>query len=181
MQLRKIAGPVLQTAPPLCSSDSPMAREYTSGQLESARTNLEVISKHVRDYMVAQGEWVECVQPTTQSALPQDMTTPASSSKSLGDLKVSSVNHVIKIWPAHYRQFGTFVTKMSDEDRDVLLITDSKIIQARIDANPREKALQAGAEEKVSLGQLGIRQGSPPRPSTWPLSKRRRTSPQPSP
>ena len=48
---------------------------------------------------------------------------------------------------------------MSDEDRDVLLIADSKIIQSRIDAHPREKALQASAEEKVSLSQLGIRQG----------------------
>ena len=46
---------------------------------------------------------------------------------------------------------------MSDEDRDVLIM-DSKVVQARIDAKLREKALQATAKE-VSLGQLGIRQG----------------------
>ena len=113
--------PDLQTAPPPCSSDLSVALEYTSSQLESTRTNLEVIFKHVREYMVTQGEWVECVQATTQSALPQDKTTPMASSKSLGvpitetiasllsaifahrsDLKGSSVNRVIKIWPAHW-------------------------------------------------------------------------------
>ena len=49
--------------------------------------------------------------------------------------------------------------KMTDADRDALQITDSKIVQAKIDSQPREKALQAAAEE-VSYGQLGIRQGS---------------------
>ena len=63
-------------------------------------------------------------------------------------------------WLSHFQQFGSFVTKMSDQDRDVLLIADPKVMQARVDAQPREKALQASAEEKVSLWQLGIRQGA---------------------
>ena len=49
---------------------------------------------------------------------------------------------------------------MSNEDRDVVLIADPKVVQARIDAQLREKALQGTAEEKVSLAQLGIWQGS---------------------
>ena len=52
------------------------------------------------------------------------------------------------MWPSHYCQFGTFITKMSDKDRDTLQITDPKVIQGRIDAGPREKDLQATAEEK---------------------------------
>ena len=76
LQLTEIAGRNLQTAPPPpCSSNPSVALEYTSSQLEYTQTNLEVISKHVRKYMVTQGECVECVQPITQSALPQDMTT----------------------------------------------------------------------------------------------------------
>ena len=73
------------------------------------------------------------------------------------DLKGSSVNHMLRIWPSHFQQFGSF---MSDEDRDVLLIADPKVVQSRIDAQPREKALHASAGEKVSLGQLGIKQGA---------------------
>ena len=48
---------------------------------------------------------------------------------------------------------------MSDKDRDVLQIADPKIIQGKIDAVPREKALQAIAEDMVALSQLSIRQG----------------------
>ena len=43
---------------------------------------------------------------------------------------------------------------------DTLQIADPKVIQDKIDAVPREKTLQATAEEKVALGQLCIRQGS---------------------
>ena len=96
-----------------------MSLEYMASQLESARTNVEVISKHVRDYVVTQGEWVECVQPTTQSALPQDMSTSVASSGCLdvpitetiasltaifehkGDLKEFLVNHVLRLWSSH--------------------------------------------------------------------------------
>ena len=49
---------------------------------------------------------------------------------------------------------------MSDEDRETLQIADSKVVQAKIHFQPREKALKAAAEEKVSFGQLCIRQGS---------------------
>ena len=47
---------------------------------------------------------------------------------------------------------------MSDADRDMLQIADPKVVQAKINSNPREKALQAAAE--VTLGQFGIQQGS---------------------
>ena len=76
------------------------------------------------------------------------------------DLKGSSINKVVRMWLSHYRQFGTFVTKMSDTDRDTLQIADPKVIQGKIDTVPREKALQATTEEKVAFGQLGIRLGS---------------------
>ena len=45
-------------------------------------------------------------------------------------------------------------------DRDTVQIAAPKIVQAKIDSQPREKALQAAAEEKVFYGQLGIRQWS---------------------
>ena len=117
---------------------------------------MEAISKHVRDYTVTQGEWEEYMQPTTQSAFAQQMTTSVASPGGLGvpiietiagfltaifehkgNLKGSSVNRVLRLWPSHFQQFRSFVTKMSDEDRDVLLIADSKVVQARLDAQPR--------------------------------------------
>ena len=109
-----------------------MDLEYTSAQLESAMNNLEVFSKHFREYMAEQGEWVECTQPPTQSAFPQDMSTVVAKSGGIGvpitqtivdlttimehtdDLKGSSVNKVLRMWPSHYKQFDTFVTKMSE-------------------------------------------------------------------
>ena len=129
--------------------------------------------------MADDGEWVECVQPTSQFTLPQDMSTLVALSGGMGvpvtlsvadrltaimehkgNHKGSSINKVLRMWPFHYQQFGSFVTKMSDTDRDALQIVDPKIVQAKIDSHPREKVLQAPAEEKVSYGQLGIRQGS---------------------
>ena len=53
-----------------------------------------------------------------------------------------------------------FVTKMSDADREVLQIEDPKLIQGQIDKLHRKKALQAMAKEKVSHGQLDIRNGA---------------------
>ena len=50
---------------------------------------------------------------------------------------------------------------MSDGDQETLQIADSKVVQGKIDAQPREKAIQASAKE-VAFGQLGIRQGSIP-------------------
>ena len=51
-----------------------MSLEYTSAQRESARTILEMLSKHVREYMAEQGEWVECVHPPLSVCLtPTDV------------------------------------------------------------------------------------------------------------
>ena len=75
MKLWEITGPEQQATFPPCSSSPPVSLEYTSGQPESTRTNLDVISKHVRDYMVTQGKWEKYVQPTTQSAPLKHMTT----------------------------------------------------------------------------------------------------------
>ena len=58
------------------------------------------------------------------------------------------------MWPSHFRQYGSFVAKMSDLDWDIL-----QIIQSLIDKLPWEKALQATAED-VSYGQLAIRNGA---------------------
>ena len=98
-----------------------------------------------------------------------------------GYLKMSSVNLVLRLWSSQFQQFESFVTKISDEDRDILLIMDPKIIQARIHVHPKKKALQATAEEKVSLGQLGIRQGSVAEANSNAKKRQRMTSPQPSP
>ena len=73
------------------------------------------------------------------------------------DLKGPSANKVLHMWPSHFHQFGTYVTKMSDKDREVLQISDPKIIQGKIDAVPVEMALQATAGEKFALSQIGIR------------------------
>ena len=129
--------------------------------------------------MAEQGEWVECVQPSAQSALPQLMSNMVAKSGGLGvpvtqtianllttimehkdDLKGSSVNKVLRKWPSHLCQFSTCVMKMSDVDRAALQIADPKVVQAKIDSLPGENALQAAAKEKVTLGQLGIRKGS---------------------
>ena len=32
------------------------------------------------------------------------------------DLRGSSANKVLRMWLSHFRQFGTYVTKMSDKD-----------------------------------------------------------------
>ena len=49
------------------------------------------------------------------------------------DLKKSSANKVLHLWPPHYLQYGNFVTKMSDTDREALQIRDPKLIQCHID------------------------------------------------
>ena len=67
------------------------------------------------------------------------------------DLKGSSINKVVRMWLSHHCQFGTFITKMSDKDRDMVQIAYPKVIQGKIDAVPWEKALQAAADEKVAL------------------------------
>ena len=49
---------------------------------------------------------------------------------------------------------------MEEVDREVLHITDVKSVQAKINANSKEKALQATAAEKVLLGQASIKNGA---------------------
>ena len=77
----------------------------------------------------------------------------------MDDLKKSSVNKVLHLWPAHYHRFSSFVTKLNDHDRDTLQIRDPKIMQSMIDRVLRERAL-ATAEERVSHGQQAIRNGA---------------------
>ena len=66
--------------------------------------------------------------------------------KHTGNLKGLLVTRVLRLWPSHFQQFGSYITKVSDEDRDILLIVDPKVVQA--------------AAEEVSIRQLGIQQGS---------------------
>ena len=71
-----------------------------------------------------------------------------------GDLKGSSINKVLRVWPSHFQQFGSYIMKMSDGDRETLQIADPKVVHCKIDTQPWEKALQASAEETVAFGQL---------------------------
>ena len=126
---------------------------------------------HVRALLVDPRTWVVFgpPPPPPPTALPMQMSTTVAPSKGLGflvtqsvtvimedkvDLKGSSINKVL--WPSHFQQFTSYITKMSYKDMDALLIADSKVVQAKIDSQTLEKALQAVAEEKVSFGQLGI-------------------------
>ena len=87
--------------------------------------------------MTSHGEWEECKQHSTQSALPQHMLTVGSENQALGvpitqlmanllntilqhqdNLKELTANRVLRFWPDHFQQFVNFVTKMSDQDRD---------------------------------------------------------------
>ena len=127
-----------------------------------------MFAKHVQEYMAEQGE--ECLQPATPSALPEHMSTFLAKSGALGvsvmqtiagllnaimvhkdDLTGLSANKVVCMWPSHFRQFGTYITKMRDKNREVLQIADPKIIQGKINAVPWEKALRATDDEKVAF------------------------------
>ena len=48
----------------------------------------------------------------------------------MDDLKESTTNRVLRLLPAHYHQFGSYVTKMSDRDGEVYHISDPKSIQS---------------------------------------------------
>ena len=64
MQVREAAAAGEQALPPDCPCPSPpVSLEYTSSQLESARSNLEAVSKQVREYIVSLGEWGGLRQP----------------------------------------------------------------------------------------------------------------------
>ena len=54
------------------------------------------------------------------------------------------------MWPAHYEQFGTFQTTMSEGDREVLHITGVKAIQQKINSAYWEKAKHTAAKEKAN-------------------------------
>ena len=153
----------------MCPS-SPLTTEYSQAQLDSARVNLEMFAKRVKDYMEEHGEWEVCGLLTTQSALPHVMSPAMGKSKPLGipvtqnmasllsaileqtdDFKKSSANRVLHIWPAHYEKCRSFVTKKSNHDRDTLQMRDPKLIQNLIDKVPRWKALQAMVKEKSPM------------------------------
>ena len=67
------------------------------------------------------------------------------------DVKGSTANQVVRMWPVHYEQFGTFQTPMSESNREVLHITDVKAIQNKINISSREKAQHATAEDMPLL------------------------------
>ena len=76
----------------------------------------------------------------------------------MDDLKGLTANQVIRMWPTHYNQFGTFQTTMSKSNREVLHITYVKAIQNR-NSTSKEKALHVTAEDKVLQGQAAIKNG----------------------
>ena len=76
------------------------------------------------------------------------------------NLKGSRAKHVVKIWPAHFEQFGKFQTTMGEVDREVLHITDVKAVQTKINASSKEKVLQAASEDKVQQLQAAIKNGA---------------------
>ena len=111
----------------------PLTIEYSSKQIECTRTHLKVFAKHSREYMVRRGEWEVCTRIATQSVLPSQLLVDPHGKDILGvpvtqpmmdllcaifnctdDLKSSTANQVVGMWPAYYEQFGTFQTTMSE-------------------------------------------------------------------
>ena len=45
-----------------------------------------------------------------------------------GDLKGSSINKMLRVWPSHFQQYGSYVTKMSDGDQETLQIAKPKVV-----------------------------------------------------
>ena len=76
------------------------------------------------------------------------------------DLNSSTANQIVRIWPAHCKQFGSFQTTMSEANREVLHIIDVKAIQHKISSSSKEKAQPAAAEDKVLVGQAAIKNGA---------------------
>ena len=125
----------------------PPTIEYSSQQNESTRTHLEVFAKHSRKYMGRHGECEVCMHTLTLSVLLNQLLVDPQGKDLLGvlvtqpmvdllyatfdhmdDPKGLTANQVVRMWPAHYNQFGTFQTIMSEFDREVLHITDVKAI-----------------------------------------------------
>ena len=120
--------------------------------------------------MVRHGEWEVCTHTPTQSVLPSQLLADPQGKELLGVpvtqpmvdllcaifqctdvLKSSTANQIVRMWPAHYKQFSLFQTTMSESDRDVLHITNVKAIQHKINTSKR-KAQHSMAEDKVLLG-----------------------------
>ena len=91
MECQTLLGPTLQVPqlphPPV----PPVVLDYTTSHIESARTNLEYFVKQVREYMVDQGKWVKCTQPSAPSTLPQDMPHSGTKSKAIGVLVMQTI------------------------------------------------------------------------------------------
>ena len=68
--------------------------------------------------------------PVTQSMAALLTTVMAHK----GDLKVSSIKKVLVVWASHFQQFWSYITKMSDEEKETLQIVDSKVVQGKIDS-----------------------------------------------
>ena len=150
------------------------AIKYSSKQIESTRTHLEVFAKHSREYR--HGECEVCTHIATQSVLPSKLFADLQGKDLLrvpvtqsmvdllftifdhtDDLRSATAIHIVRMWPAHYEQFGMFQTTMSKSDRAVLHITDVKVIRNRISPSTREKVLHSTAEDKVLQGQIAIK------------------------
>ena len=110
-----------------CASTAHLTIKYSHSELKSMRTHLEKFTRHYRDYMTSQGEWEVCKQTASMSVLPLHMLPTPQNKDLLGvpvtqpmvdllcailqcthDLKSSSANKVLHMWPAHYAQFGSF-------------------------------------------------------------------------
>ena len=52
------------------------------------------------------------------------------------DLKHSTANQIVRMWPAYYEQLNSFQTIVNDRDKEVLHITDVKAIQQKINSAP---------------------------------------------
>ena len=67
LECQALAGFAPQNPSPPSLSSMSMSLEYTSAQLESAKTILELFSKQVRAYMADHVEWMECMCAATLS------------------------------------------------------------------------------------------------------------------
>ena len=76
----------------------------------------------------------------------------------MDDLKSSSANKVLCMWLAHYTQFDSVQTLLSDLDREVLQIWDPKSVQALLGPNADRLPAKREGHTYRSEGQ------GPPRP-----------------
>ena len=62
------------------------------------------------------------------------------------NLKVLSINKVLQRWPYDFQQFGSYVTKMSDVDKDMLQIADLKVVYSKLKGANCKIVLEFGLE-----------------------------------